>query len=261
MRGLLLVAHGSRDPRSGAAIHHLAGRIAAQLPDVVVRAAFLELTHPSIAEALAELAEQVEAIVVMPLVLTSGFHETTDLPDQIARAQADGGLPPVDLVDGFATDPLVGAALRDQLHAAGVTGPGWGIVLAAAGSSRAQAREQVFARCEEVAGRVEVGFLSGPGPSVSDAIGALRSGSPQVGGSDSDPATKVAIATYLMAPGHFTDQLDQVDADARTRPLAESDRFVEAILSRFATYADAMPQRRSQAERSGSATAPRRPRP
>ena len=54
--GLILFAHGARDPRWAAPFEAVAAQVRAQRPDVQVRLAFLEFMTPSLPDAGAELA-------------------------------------------------------------------------------------------------------------------------------------------------------------------------------------------------------------
>jgi sirohydrochlorin cobaltochelatase len=80
-RGLILFAHGARDPRWADPFEAIAAAVRARAPDVEVKLAFLELMSPGLeaaAEALA--AEGVASIDVLPLFLGTGGHLRRDLP-------------------------------------------------------------------------------------------------------------------------------------------------------------------------------------
>ena len=79
--GLVLFAHGARDPRWALPFEAVAERVRAQRPGVPVRLAFLEFMSPSLPEAGAELAAAGCARVeVLPLFLGAGGHVRKDLP-------------------------------------------------------------------------------------------------------------------------------------------------------------------------------------
>ena len=80
-RGLVLFAHGARDPRWALPFEAVARRARGSLPDTPVRLAFLELMQPGLAEAVASLAgEGVTDVDVVPLFLGGGGHLRNDLP-------------------------------------------------------------------------------------------------------------------------------------------------------------------------------------
>ena len=79
--GLILFAHGARDPRWAAPFEAVAARVRAAQPSVALRLAYLELMSPSLPEAAASLlAEDCTAITIVPLFLGAGGHVRKDLP-------------------------------------------------------------------------------------------------------------------------------------------------------------------------------------
>jgi sirohydrochlorin cobaltochelatase len=79
--GLILFAHGARDPRWAAPFEAVAQRVHALRPGVPVRLAFLEFMSPSLPEAAAELAlAGCLRIEVLPMFLGAGGHVRKDLP-------------------------------------------------------------------------------------------------------------------------------------------------------------------------------------
>ena len=87
--GLLLVAHGARDPDWARPFDDVAARAAAACPGAAVRLGFLELMAPSIADAGAALAAAGCAEVdVLPLFLGAGGHVRRDLPRLVDALRA-----------------------------------------------------------------------------------------------------------------------------------------------------------------------------
>ena len=85
---LMLLAHGSRDPRTGHAVATLAQSLARHLPSTPVVAAFLEHGSPGPLEAARRLPEAVARNVVVPLFLTEARHVARDVPVTTDRLQA-----------------------------------------------------------------------------------------------------------------------------------------------------------------------------
>ena len=80
-RGLLLFAHGARDPRWAEPFHAVADRIRTAAPSMPVVLAFLELMKPTLAEAAERLiGEGCSHVHVVPLFLGTGGHVRRDLP-------------------------------------------------------------------------------------------------------------------------------------------------------------------------------------
>lgn len=85
--GIVLFAHGSRDPAWARPFEKIASDLSRKLSQVEIRLAYLEIMRPSLDEALADLvARKVESIRVVPLFLGFGGHVKEDLPRLIAAA-------------------------------------------------------------------------------------------------------------------------------------------------------------------------------
>lgn len=79
--GLILFAHGARDPRWSAPFEAVAALVRTQRPDLPVRLAFLEFMTPSLPEAAQALYEQgCRRLCVLPMFLGVGGHVRKDLP-------------------------------------------------------------------------------------------------------------------------------------------------------------------------------------
>jgi sirohydrochlorin cobaltochelatase len=88
-KGLILLAHGSRDPMWSAPIRAIADRIRARDPSISVGLAFLEFTLPAFPEAVATMiADGIDAIDVAPLFLGQGGHLKRDVTALIDAARA-----------------------------------------------------------------------------------------------------------------------------------------------------------------------------
>ena len=87
-RGLLLFAHGARDPRWAVPFHAVADRIRTTAPSLPVELAFLELMKPTLAEAAERLIDEgCSNIHVVPLFLGTGGHVRHDLPALLVEVE------------------------------------------------------------------------------------------------------------------------------------------------------------------------------
>ncbi len=125
------------------------------------------------------------------------------------------------------------AAARERLVQAGHR-TGDAVVLAAAGSSDARAVAQVR-RASRALGaaagrRVRVGFAATGAPEVSALVGALRRAGER----------RVAVASWLLAPGVFQERLRNSGADVVAEPLGVHERVVDAVLQRYRETARAV---------------------
>jgi len=87
--GLVLFAHGARDPRWAEPFERLRHKVAALRPDAPVVLAFLELMTPDLPTACAALVNQgAVRIRIVPIFLGQGGHVRQDLPALAGQVQA-----------------------------------------------------------------------------------------------------------------------------------------------------------------------------
>jgi sirohydrochlorin ferrochelatase len=227
---LVAVAHGSRDPRSTATISALVDRVRWLRPDLDVRLAFLDLCAPRLEAVLAT----VRCAVVVPLLLGHAFHATVDVPGIVSRAAAAQPGLDVTVADVLGPDPRLEAAALRRLAEAGVApaDPGFGVVLAAAGSQQAPANTAVAAVAHRLEQRtrwhVVPAFACAARPTVPDAIATLQAAG----------AHRIAVASWFLAPGLLPDKVSRLALSAYPQtllaaPLGPDDTVAELIASRY----------------------------
>ena len=87
-RGLILLAHGARDPAWATPFETVVARIRERAPETRVRLAFLELMAPRLEDAGHELAGLgCLRIDVVPAFLGMGGHVRRDVPAQLEMLQ------------------------------------------------------------------------------------------------------------------------------------------------------------------------------
>ncbi|MFC4127588.1 sirohydrochlorin chelatase [Nocardia rhizosphaerae] len=121
---LVLVAHGSRDPRSAANAAAVRDLVAAARPELAVRLAFLDLTAPSVDRTVdAVAAAGFSRAVVVPLLLGSAFHARVDLPGLLDAARRR--LPRLELIQAevLGPDPHLITALCERIAEASTGRP------------------------------------------------------------------------------------------------------------------------------------------
>lgn len=92
MDGMLLFAHGARDPAWASPFKELAARLSSTRPDMPLTLAFLELMEPGIEAAADSLAAQgCSRIHVVPLFLGASGHVRRDIPPLIERLRERHG--------------------------------------------------------------------------------------------------------------------------------------------------------------------------
>jgi len=86
-QGLVLFAHGSRDPDWAQPFEKILSAVVRARPECAVRLAYLEHMTPSLPDALAQLqAGGVRSVRVVPLFFGLGGHLKEDLPRLVAEA-------------------------------------------------------------------------------------------------------------------------------------------------------------------------------
>ncbi|KFF97792.1 hypothetical protein IQ62_28945 [Streptomyces scabiei] len=230
---LLVIAHGSRDPRHAATVHALVRRVRAMRPGLRVETGFLDFDFPSVQGVLESLAAQgVRDVVALPLLLTRAFHAKADIPAVLREA------PPclrIRRAEVLGPSPLLRAALERRLYEAGLSPAdksSTGVVLASAGSSDPEA----IAVIADIAREwwhtgwcaVRPAFASASLPRTEDAVRELRA----LG------CDRVAVAPYVIAPGRLPDRIAAGAAEAGADVLAEvlgpSPELAALLLRRYA---------------------------
>lgn len=260
---IVLVAHGSRDPRAAYATEALTRAVAAAQPGLVVRASYLDHGPPRPGPVLAELeAAGHRQAVLVPLLLTAAYHGRVDIPETVAAARAAGLGIPVRVAEvlgptGDGVDPrlLTGLcrrlaeALTEAGQPAGEAGQPTapvsrlgrpdrgdravdGVVLAAAGTRDAAARRTVVEVAEALGAVLDVptrvGYASAAPPSTGVAVAELSAAG----------ARRVAVASYFLAPGRLygmaMDSARRSGVVALAAPLGDAPELARLVLARAA---------------------------
>jgi sirohydrochlorin ferrochelatase len=214
---LVACAHGTRNPGGRRLIAELALAARRLRPGLETWAAFVDVQPPTVADVVAELAAEERPTVVVPLLLSGGYHVHVDIAQAVDRHRTAVAARPL------GPDPRLVEVLDDRLVQAGAdptdpTDPSTAVVLAAAGSSDPRS--------------VTVGFGSAAPPTVPAAVAAARRAG----------AARVVVAAYLLVPGYFHDQLAAAGADAVTAPLLPDERIAAVLLDRYDAAAAAAPR-------------------
>jgi sirohydrochlorin ferrochelatase len=256
---VVLVAHGSRDPRAAASTSSLALAVQRARPEWTVRASYLDHAGPRPLDVLAALPGP--RAVLVPLLLTAAYHGRVDLPAVIREAAA---LLPIRVT---ATDvlgpasPLLLAAVSHRLLApvpsrsgpsrsgpsrsgpsrsrpsvadlsvagsgaggSGVAGPGMGGLgadgLDAVVLAAAGTRDAV-ARQTVADAAVALGERLGLRTAVAYASGPGPRADEAVSGLRAAGARRVGMAAYFLAPGLLYDASVDAARSAGAVAIAE----------------------------------------
>lgn len=213
---LVLVAHGTRDPAGAVAIEEIAAAVRARLVDVPVEVAYADVRQPDVTSVLRGLSGPA---VVVPAFLAAGYHVRVDVPQQI---EASGR---TDVVVTESLGTALVPVVHERLEEAGWR-PGDAVVLAAAGSSDPRALADVRVVASMLAARtgsaVPVGYIATASPTVAEVVADVKAA-----------GRRVAVASWLLAPGLFHQRLAAAGADVVSAPIGAQPRVVEAVLLRY----------------------------
>lgn len=224
---LVVCAHGTDDPDGRAAVEAIRAAVAERLPGVRVELAYVDVQEPELGGVVDDLVASGEHVVVVPVLLTLGFHTEVDVAEAVGRhpgrAVSTGPLGP---------HPLLEAALVDRLREANVA-DGTAVVVGVAGSSRPEAVGVARGIVERVQGMwrgpVTLGFLAAAEPSVASAVESARRTGP------------VAVASYLVGRGFFQRKLARAGADVVTEPLGAHPGLIDVVAERYLDGAASLP--------------------
>ncbi|TQL47607.1 sirohydrochlorin ferrochelatase [Homoserinimonas aerilata] len=217
---LAAISHGTSSPQGQAAVAALVEAVAGQRPGLSVRGGFVDVQRPDVAETLARFASG-EQVVVVPLLLSAGYHVNVDLVREL-----DAAATATVLADALGPDRRIAGVLSDRLAGAGLRRPDR-VVLACAGSTDAAAVDDCFEAARmlsaELGMPVRAGFISAARPTLAEAIAMERAVA---------PGSRVVVSSYLLAPGHFADLAAAAPADVVTGPLLLAGEHPPAALVR-----------------------------
>ena len=204
---LLVTAHGTASLPGADTTTRLVEAVRRARPGSRVDLCFLDVLDPRLADSLDE-----RPTVVVPLLLSTGYHVGTDIPAAVA------GRPAVRVARHLGPHPLLLDALVDRL---GPVDDETRVVLVGAGSSRPEARDE----------QRETGRLLGvrlrrevPVATVADDLEPLFAN-----------LAPVRVATYLLTEGRFVDTVRAAVAGhgSVSAPIGVHPALVELVWKRY----------------------------
>ncbi|WP_432118963.1 sirohydrochlorin chelatase [Streptomyces sp. bgisy032] len=220
---LVVVAHGSRDPRALSTVTALLDRVRALRPGLPVHLGHIELNAPLLPDTLAALGDT-DAVLV-PLLLSRGHHVKHDIPGTAAASPAR-----TRVAAPLGPHPLLVDVLQDRL-----TEAGWGrtprdssaVVLAAAGSRDPDAKTDTARTAHLLAARLGVpvlpAYASAASPTVPAAVRTLLARGRR----------HIALASYFTAPGRFATECAQAAPWLTAAPLGTHPAMARLLLHRY----------------------------
>ena len=213
---LIAAAHGTADPRGIREVYQLVRLMARRRPDVPISLGFVDVDVPALPGLVGRVVANSNQAVVVPLLLSGGYHVHVDV-----AAEADRYPGRVRAASALGPDPVLVEILADRL---GNLDRVDHVVLAAAGSSDPRALADCVETAAMLATRVDrpvsVGYVSGAGERLASVL--------------SRTPGRVAVATYLLAPGFFADLVRRMSVGHPvTRPLGADPRLADLAVRRY----------------------------
>jgi sirohydrochlorin cobaltochelatase len=118
MRGIVLFAHGARDPEWARPFEEIRSRVRSSRPEYPIEIAYLEIMSPTLEEAIDSLANRgALAITVFPLFMAQGGHLKQDLPKILDAIRASYPRIPIALAPAVGEVPEILAAIAGWILA------------------------------------------------------------------------------------------------------------------------------------------------
>ncbi len=217
---LLIVGHGSRDPRGAEEFHELVRLVRERSPGLPVEGGFIELSKPPISECVNRLVEgKATRISAVPLMLLAAGHAKDDIPATLVREGMSH--PAVDFGYGRALGirPELLELMDERISAVLPEGEKdeWAVLVVGRGSSDPDANSDLFKASRLFQeGRpyetVETAFISMTPPKVREGLERLR----KLG------AKKVAVFSYFLFTGVLEERIrEQSEQFAGENPGVE----------------------------------------
>lgn len=228
---LVLVAHGSRDPRALGTVRTLVERVRELRPHLPVRLGHLGTDEPLLPGALAAVdAARDPRAVLVPLLLGRGPHVERDVPGAAVAVQD----PRTRVAAPLGPHPLLVEALYARLVEAGwptamsdAARRASGVVLAAAGSrdpdAAADTRRTARLLAERLGVPVTAAYASAAAPTVPAAVRALA-----VRGRH-----RIAVASCFTAPGRLATACAEAAPWIAAAPLGAHPAMARLVLHRY----------------------------
>lgn len=236
MIDLVAAAHGTADPRGIREVHALVRLMAEARPSVPISLGFVDVDVPALPSLVDRVVADSNQAVIVPLLLSSGYHTAVDIAREAERRPYQ-----VRAASALGPDPALADVLVDRLDACTDLRRIDRVVLAAAGSSDRRALLDCSATAAMLAERidrpVEVGYVSGAG----ERLGAVLTRSTEEPGRSAGVAERagrrtgrVAVATYMLAPGFFADRVRRIAGDLPvSAPVGADPRVASLALRRY----------------------------
>lgn len=233
---LVMVAHGSTDPRVVDVAHALTGKISARRPEIHVRCSFMTHSLPTPLSVVEQLAgDDVHEVAFVPLDLAHAVEASDEIEALVGACRAHH--PDMNFVASRPVGPelslltILDARLRSALAGARVLELD-GLVLSAERTGDVRGAALLARRARQWSTHHRLPCLTavadGSGPSVAQAIAGLRA----------QGRRHIAVGSFNLTPDELfhasKEQALRLGAVAVSNPIGAADEVVELVLARYA---------------------------
>ncbi|CAL8978715.1 Siroheme synthase [Propionicimonas sp. T2.31MG-18] len=237
---LVIAGHGTRDAAGVAECHALVARVRGLLPGVRVEAGFVELTPPTIDQALSSVLDGDGAgAVVVPLMIGSGGHVREDIPAAIEAGRRDHRGATVVYTRHLGAPAGLVAAARQRIdsargdwaaHEVSVVFVGRGCSVTDANADHTRLGRVLL----ETGGYASLlpAFIQVAGPSVAEALDTAHA----------TGSRRIVVMPHYLFPGRLSTWVQQA-VDAWTAIHPDTSVRVAGVIGACPELADVVAQR------------------
>ncbi|WP_237204074.1 sirohydrochlorin chelatase [Rothia endophytica] len=209
MQHIIAVSHGTDNLEGRASIALVREQMQAVLDEqspgtATVHEAYVDVQEPSLDKVAASFAAD-DTVTIVPILLSTGYHTQVD----ITEAAEASGVRDIRIARALGPSAALAMLQRQRLEEAGWDGYD-DVVMAAAGSSRADGREAVMLQAEVfstlLSRYVPYGFAAKIDPQIADAVEENRA---------------EYVSSYLLGRGFFQTLLTKLDGAGEHLTICE----------------------------------------
>ena len=116
MKGILVIAHGSRARETESALDAVLDMAKSKLPETIIESAFMEFSERTVEKGIAALASQgVTEIKVVPYFLFMGIHLKEDIPNMAAGCASNYPGLKISMGEPLGVDERLAEILADRI--------------------------------------------------------------------------------------------------------------------------------------------------
>ena len=116
MKGVLVIAHGSRATETEAVLDAIVNMVKEKMPETIIEGAFMGMSERTVEKGVAALAAQnITEIKIVPYFLFMGIHLKEDIPNMISELVADNPDIIITMTEPLGADPRLAEIVMDRI--------------------------------------------------------------------------------------------------------------------------------------------------